>query len=200
MNICKYCNSERKNKNSLRQHEIRCPSNPNRISVYNSKFNKPGKLAWNKGLSRYTSESIRRQIESRRITIQNKGSIIHIWKSHNEGEINKWLQYIDSLHIHIPQYQTRINQGYKIIRGNCHKHTEGTHYIFEHKYIASLLLGELPKGSIIHHIDEDKLNNDIHNIMVFDTKGSHVMFHKSEYAYIRYDEITHLFTSDLKYP
>jgi len=31
MLICKYCGSERKNKNSLAQHEIRCKSNDNRI-------------------------------------------------------------------------------------------------------------------------------------------------------------------------
>jgi hypothetical protein len=28
---CKYCNSERKNKNSLAQHEIRCNDNPNKL-------------------------------------------------------------------------------------------------------------------------------------------------------------------------
>lgn len=31
--ICKYCNKECKNKNSLTQHEIRCKDNPNKIKV-----------------------------------------------------------------------------------------------------------------------------------------------------------------------
>jgi hypothetical protein len=30
MLLCKHCTSERKSKNSLIQHEIKCPSNPER--------------------------------------------------------------------------------------------------------------------------------------------------------------------------
>lgn len=30
---CKYCNKEAKNSNSLRQHEVRCSANPNRINT-----------------------------------------------------------------------------------------------------------------------------------------------------------------------
>ena len=30
---CKYCNKLCKNKNSLAQHECRCPKNPNRVAT-----------------------------------------------------------------------------------------------------------------------------------------------------------------------
>ena len=42
--ICKYCNKECKNLNSLRQHEIRCKENPNRIlSHFMGDYNKTRK-------------------------------------------------------------------------------------------------------------------------------------------------------------
>jgi very-short-patch-repair endonuclease len=50
--ICKYCNKSCKNKNSLAQHEIRCKNNPNKINTTINNFNKTGRTAWNKGLSK----------------------------------------------------------------------------------------------------------------------------------------------------
>jgi hypothetical protein len=42
--FCKYCGKECKNENSLKQHEIRCKSNPNRIFVNTSKWKCPKHL------------------------------------------------------------------------------------------------------------------------------------------------------------
>ena len=39
--ICKYCGRICKNKNSLRQHEVRCKSNPNHIECFGNKGNMP---------------------------------------------------------------------------------------------------------------------------------------------------------------
>ena len=50
--ICKYCGKICKNKNSLAQHEIRCNKNPNKINTIIPNFNKTGKTAWNKGLTK----------------------------------------------------------------------------------------------------------------------------------------------------
>lgn len=61
---CKFCNKECKNNNSLRNHERLCKLNPNRqlttFEKYGSieGFNKKGRIAWNKGLTKYTSESV----------------------------------------------------------------------------------------------------------------------------------------------
>lgn len=60
--FCKYCGKECKNKNSLIQHEIRCKENKNRINVYIKGFNE-GRIAWNKGLTKASSESIKRSSE-----------------------------------------------------------------------------------------------------------------------------------------
>lgn len=58
---CKYCNKICKNKNSLAQHEIRCKSNPNRLESAFVKFNKERDRVWNKGLTKETNISIKRQ-------------------------------------------------------------------------------------------------------------------------------------------
>ena len=46
MFICKFCNKECKNSNSLRSHEIRCPMNINRIVV--GKWTEEKKELWSK--------------------------------------------------------------------------------------------------------------------------------------------------------
>ena len=47
--VCKFCNKVCKNNNSLAQHQIRCPKNPNKINNVNEGFNNRGRTAWNKG-------------------------------------------------------------------------------------------------------------------------------------------------------
>ena len=67
--FCQYCGKQCKNLNSLRQHEIRCKENPNKIHTKNGKgrggfveYNekiKNGEIhVWNKGLTAKTSESL----------------------------------------------------------------------------------------------------------------------------------------------
>lgn len=41
---CKYCNKKCHNLNSLKQHEIRCKENPNKIKCYGNKGNMPEHL------------------------------------------------------------------------------------------------------------------------------------------------------------
>lgn len=52
--ICKFCGKECKNANSHRNHERLCPSNPERNYVSHT----IGHKAWNKGLTKETSESV----------------------------------------------------------------------------------------------------------------------------------------------
>ena len=52
--------------------------------------------------------------------------------------------------------------------------------VYEHELIAEneILHRPLRNGEVIHHIDENKLNNSIDNLMVFATKSDHTAFHK----------------------
>lgn len=49
---CKYCGRKCKNLNSLRQHEIRCKENPNKIECYGNKGNMP------KHINRYLKSKV----------------------------------------------------------------------------------------------------------------------------------------------
>ena len=61
--ICQYCGKECKNLNSLKQHELRCKQNPNRI------INK----AWNKGLCKNTDKRVSiNEYNSLQTKIKNK--------------------------------------------------------------------------------------------------------------------------------
>jgi len=48
----------------------------------------------------------------------------------------------------------------------------------EHRLVMQLHLGrELTKEEIIHHIDNDKSNNELDNLMLFPTKSAHTKYH-----------------------
>lgn len=61
--ICKYCGKVCKNKNSLAQHEIRCPQNSNRLDS-NKLGNHSSHQAWNKGLTKTQNKSVAKQSNS----------------------------------------------------------------------------------------------------------------------------------------
>lgn len=80
------------------------------------------------------------------------------------------------------------NYGYKKIRKPDHPFKDTDGFVFEHRLVAEkyLLTEEnsveidgaryLRKDYSVHHIDENKLNNDPHNLMVL-RKGDHTSLH-----------------------
>ena len=55
-------------------------------------------------------------------------------------------------------------------------HKDG--YVYVHRLKAEEKLGrKLKHGECVHHIDGDKLNNDIDNLMIFKTTADHTAFH-----------------------
>ena len=76
--ICKYCGKKCKNQKSLRSHERLCRSNPNRQESSFVQYNKTKGDVWNKGLTKETNDSLRKQGESiskhwQRVGSPNKG-------------------------------------------------------------------------------------------------------------------------------
>ena len=72
-----------------------------------------------------------------------------------------------------------INNGYIEIYMPQHPNSRANGVILEHRYVAGQKLGRLllPE-EVVHHLDEDKFNNDPNNLIVFKTQADHTAFHQ----------------------
>ena len=202
--FCEFCGKQCKSLNSLRQHSTRCPKNPNRKD-----FDKLGNYSTLiKGQTQYSNERIRKSSQALRDKYTNgyvsplKGkskNIDYIYKEHNDVEINKRIQYLSSHSFDIPELDIVVhNEGYQILSKHQIKDKNTVNITFVHNYIANILLnGNLTKTNTVHHIDGNRANNEPKNLLVFVDNTNHKRFHNSKYAYITYDEQTHLFSCKL---
>lgn len=68
--------------------------------------------------------------------------------------------------------------GYKMLHLPDHPNAEKDGWVKEHRKVMSDYIGRpLVKNEIVHHIDEDRLNNDIANLQLM-TRGEHTALHK----------------------
>ena len=68
---------------------------------------------------------------------------------------------------------------YKRIFVPGHPTANADGWMKEHRYIAEKKLGRLlNKEEVVHHIDENKFNNDPNNLIVFKSIADHSAFHK----------------------
>lgn len=71
-----------------------------------------------------------------------------------------------------------IKKGYQIINMPEHHLASKTGDVSVHRAVAEEKIGrQLKPEEIIHHIDENKLNNDPNNLMVFASNAEHVKYH-----------------------
>lgn len=70
-----------------------------------------------------------------------------------------------------------VIKGY--IKINCPYHPYAKKgYVMEHRLVVEKKIKRfLRPGEVIHHIDEDKSNNHIDNLMLFATQKDHMKFH-----------------------
>lgn len=206
--FCKFCSKKCQNKNSLIQHEIRCKQNPNRKD-----FNNLGNYCsmCRKGKTKEQLLEIQRQVDTMKAKYQNgyvspnKGKHIqfdYIYSEHNQEQINKWVQFIDSLDIELPLYtiKDKYLEEYTLVKLTENiKYATNKNYLFEHELIVSTYLGKINVNNYtIHHLDRIRSNNDIHNLLVFKTNSDHKRFHNSKFAYLLYDEIDHTFICEIR--
>lgn len=203
--FCRYCGKECKHRNSLTQHEIRCKENPNRIKC--DSF--PNYIKEHiKGKTKESCESIKKQSETmkrlyadgliQKPSISNS-SLDNIYKEHNNAEIAKWVQYVRSNKYVFNKYEL-VEDG-KLDSYNYIKHpkkflNEDISYLFEHEYIMSVVFNvsilEIRKHTI-HHLDENKRNNNLENLILFRNKSDHARYHISKYTKLKYNEDDHMF-------
>ena len=68
--------------------------------------------------------------------------------------------------------------GYPMLYLPNHKRAKKNGYVFEHIVVAEAMLGRsLTDSEVVHHIDEDKTNNNPDNLMIFTNNQEHVRFH-----------------------
>lgn len=195
---CPYCGYFCENKGSLAYHIQSCKSNPNRIDRHESYIKRyeniseesKEKMKWNKGLTKETDF----RIENYASKIRGRKNIHnYLYEEHNLNEINKWLKYLDSKSIDIPEHTSfNGNNGYVMV-----SKVKDKKLYFEHNYIMNYILENFSKENTVHHIDKNGLNNSLHNLMVFKTNQDHKRFHNSKYAYLIYDEVEHMFSCSL---
>ena len=85
---------------------------------------------------------------------------------------------------HIKEYLIRKHRridkkGYVKVLRNDHKYSKTKKgWIFEHRAIVeNFIKRALVRGECIHHIDQNKQNNDINNLMIFRNHKEHSAFH-----------------------
>jgi len=199
--LCGYCGKECKNKNSLAQHQVRCSKNPNRKS-FNNLSNFIAKEI--RGNTKENCESIAKQAATLKRKYDsgyespNKGKHIildQVYSEHNSTEINKWLEYQKTLVVYPAEYSTiNHNQGYKVIAKGQTRHGASIELLFEHDYLAKLLLqGKLTSANVVHHINKNRTDNSLENLLVFVDSAAHKRYHTSKNAYLVYDGESHLF-------
>lgn len=97
---------------------------------------------------------------------------------------------MDKRLIWITKYNAENNDEYKnfVFSGNylaiykpSHQKARKDGYVYIHQLQAEKKLNRnLKDGECVHHIDENKYNNDIDNLIVFKTIADHIGFHKGD--------------------
>lgn len=68
---------------------------------------------------------------------------------------------------------------FMVLKPEWYTGRKGSKHIFEHHYIYCLAVGitEIPKGMVLHHLDEDKTNNSRENLIML-SNGDHGRLHR----------------------
>lgn len=76
-----------------------------------------------------------------------------------------------------------MNNGYVEIMMPEHPNARSNGTVLEHRLMAEKKLGRmLTKEETVHHLDGDRSNNDLDNLIVFKTNADHSAFHKGNRA------------------
>ena len=109
----------------------------------------------------------------------------------------------------ILKYNKEHNDEYKgfAFSGEClairmpsHPKARVDGYVYIHQLEAEKKLGRrLKDGECVHHIDENKFNNDLDNLMVFRTVADHTAFHSGSEIHLEGDVWVAIF-KEIKIP
>ena len=70
---------------------------------------------------------------------------------------------------------THCKDGYRKIKSRNHPFKDSKGYVYEHRLVMEKKLGRyLTKEEVVHHIDGNRLNNDINNLELFSSNSDHL--------------------------
>jgi hypothetical protein len=70
--------------------------------------------------------------------------------------------------------------GYVKIRDPLNIMRDSRGYVWEHRLVMAKHIGRpLLRTEVVHHIDENKSNNDITNLILFGSQAEHISHHRS---------------------
>ena len=85
-----------------------------------------------------------------------------------------------------------INNGYIRVYMPGHINSDVNGLIYEHQLMAEKKMGRpLNEEEVVHHIDENKTNNSLNNLLVFASNADHAAFHRNGTYTLDEDGIAH---------
>ncbi len=134
------------------------------------KLNTTYKVIWRFISNNYTKEQIK-----------NRKSLNY--RTSKLGELNPMKDRFGELH---QNYIGEISDGkgyIMILKPSWYTGRKGSKHVFKHSVVICESLGitEIPQGFVVHHIDHNKTNNDLSNLMLL-TNEAHIKLHHLERA------------------
>jgi hypothetical protein len=75
---------------------------------------------------------------------------------------------------------TKTKGGYIKVRDPLNVMADHRGYVWEHRLVMAKHLGRpLTRTEVVHHIDDNKCNNHISNLMLFASQSEHIAHHRS---------------------
>ena len=106
-----------------------------------------------------------------------RNAIRKYFKKYNIEFINRRKKFLSGENSPSWNGGRHIHNGYIEIYAPTHPHKNKRNCVYEHQLVMEKHIGRyLEKGEVVHHIDFDKTNNDISNLMLM-TNSEHAKYH-----------------------